>query len=77
MDIALIIFGLVLLAILLSWVYSFMSDQKEIDQEEERQVRDETPQEHERAALDEAAKEAERNASDIALYSPGNGGSEE
>lgn len=74
MDIALIVFGVLALAILLIWIYSFMGDPKEINQEEEEQVRSESPHERERAAFGNAAKDEERNADDITLYSPGDGG---
>ena len=77
MDIALMVLGLFVLAIVLSWAYSYLDDPKEIDQEEEREVRQESPEVHERAAFERAAKEAKSNAQDIELYSPGDAADQE
>ncbi len=73
MDIALIVLGVLAFAVLVIWAYTFMSDPKEIDEQEEQEVRAQTPEERERAALDEAGKAAESNADDIVMYSPGEG----
>lgn len=69
MDIALIVVGLLFVAILIVWALAFLSDPKEVDEEEESQVRAEGPAARERARFDEAASEAERSRDEIAFYS--------
>lgn len=71
MDTALMVVGVVGVGVLLIWLVTYLSDPKEIDEEEEAQVRHETPAQRERDRFDEAAKEAQSNADDIAFYSPG------
>ncbi len=71
MDIALIVIGLLGVAILLLWIYATLNDPKQIDEEMETQVRDESPQERERTRFEQAEHDAERNADDIDLYKRG------
>ena len=60
-----------MVGILIVWIFTYMSDPKQIDEDEETQVREASPEEREHARFDEAAKTAESNADDIAFYSPG------
>ncbi len=71
MDTALIVVGLLLVGILLIWTFAYLSDPKEIDEQEETQVRRESPRDLERDRFKETAKDAQSNADDIAFYSPG------
>ncbi len=71
MDTALIVVGFILVGILVIWTFAHLSDPEEIGEEEEAQVRHETPQEREHELFEEEAKKAESNADDIAFYSPG------
>jgi hypothetical protein len=76
MDTALIVAGLLLVGILIIWIFSYLSDPKQIDEEEEADVREATPQDRERSRFDEEAAKAQSNADDIAFYSPGDSSSE-
>lgn len=76
MDTALIVVGILLVGVLIIWIFTFLSDPKEIDETEEAQVREETPQEREHSIFEEAAKKTESNADDIAFYSPGDSDNE-
>ena len=73
MDTALIVIGVILAGILITWIFTVLSDPKDIGEAEEAQVRDETPNksELERSKFNEAGKNADSNAEDIAFYSPG------
>ena len=71
MSTALIVVGVLLIGLLIIWIFTSLSDPKEIDEAEEAQVREQTPQEHERSILQEEAQAAQSNADDIAFYSPG------
>lgn len=73
MEILLVIVGLFVLAVLMSWAYAYLSDAETIDEEEEREVRAESPEERERSRLKEAQEEALRRADDIKFYSRGEG----
>lgn len=77
MDTALMVVGLVFVGIVIIWIFTFLSDPKEINETEEAQVREESPQERERSVFEEQAKSAESNADDIAFYSPGEGSDRE
>jgi hypothetical protein len=77
MDTALIVIGLFLVGMLIMWIFAFLSDPKEIDEQEEAVVREVPPKQIERAVAEEdAAKDAQRRADEIEFYSPGdtNGG---
>jgi hypothetical protein len=76
MDTALIVVGLILVGAIIIWMFTRMSDPKQVDEEEEAQVRRETPGARERETFDEAAKNAGSNKDDIAFYSPGESGDE-
>lgn len=69
MEILLAIVGFFILAVLVSFGYAYLNDAETIDEEEEREVRLETPEERERARLSEAADEEKRRAEDIRFYS--------
>lgn len=71
MEIALIVIGLLLVAVALMWVYAHLDNPTEIDMEEEVQVRHETPEERERARIESAVSDMQSNAQDIEMYSPG------
>lgn len=71
MDTALIVVGLLGVGILVLWIFTYLSDPKQIDEDEEAQVREATPQELEHSRFEEEAREAQSNADDIAFYSPG------
>lgn len=71
MDIALIVVGLLGVAILLLWIYATLNDPEQVDEEMETQAREESPEEHERVRFEQAEEEAKRNAEDIEFYSPG------
>lgn len=71
MDIALIVVGLMGVAILILWIYASLNDPKQVDEEMEAQVREETPQERERSRFEQAQNESEQNAEDIEFYSRG------
>lgn len=76
MDTALIVVGLVLAGALLIWVYAHLSDAEEIDEEEEQEVRAQTPEVREREEFNQQEQGAQSNAEDIAFYSPGDSNSE-
>jgi Sec-independent protein translocase protein TatA len=69
MDIALIVFGALMLAAIGMWAYARLGDAREIDQEEETQVRQGTPQDRERSRFEKEAEEEEQNAEEIQFYS--------
>ncbi len=71
MDTALIVVGVLLIGTLVVWVFTFLSDPKEIDETEEAQVREEAPAAREETQAQAAAQTAQSNADDIAFYSPG------
>lgn len=71
MDTALIVIGLLLVGMLIMWIFSYLSDPKQIDETEEAGVRDETLKEPERSVIEREVQKAESNAEDIAFYSPG------
>ncbi len=77
MDTALIVVGLLVVGILLIGTFAYLSDPKEIDEEEETQVRRESPQDLERDRFEETVKDAQSNADDIAFYSPGESAGDE
>jgi hypothetical protein len=76
MDTALIVVGVLLVGILILWLFSYMSDPKQIDEEEEAGVREESPKELEHDEIESAARSVESNADDIAFYSPGDANAE-
>jgi hypothetical protein len=69
MDIALMVVVLFMLAILLTWGYTYLVDPKEIDQEEKEQVRAETAEERERSRFKEIELEQEQKELDKQLFS--------
>jgi hypothetical protein len=71
MDTALIVIGLLLVGMLIVWIFAYLSDPKQIDEQMEAEVREESPEEIERSAIRDEARKAESNAEDIAFYSPG------
>lgn len=71
MDTALIVIGLLLVGILIVWIFAYLSDPKQIDEQVEAEVREESPEEIKRSIIEERAHKAESNAEDIAFYSPG------
>ncbi len=73
MDIALIIVGLVGVAILLLWIYGSLNDPKQIDEDMKVEAEQQTPEAREHTRLEQAKHDAERNAQDIEFYSPGDG----
>lgn len=76
MNVALIVVGVVLVGALLMWIYAHMSDAEEIDEQEEHEVRAETPQERERELFNKEEESTQSNAEDIAFYSPGDSASD-
>lgn len=77
MDTALIVIGLFLVGMLIMWIFAFLSDPKEIDEQEEAVVREVPPRQIERAVAEEdAAKDAQRKADEIEFYSPGDSASD-
>jgi hypothetical protein len=71
MDSALIVIGLLFVGMLIVWIFTYLSDPKEIGEEEKAQVREQPPEEIRRSAAEMEIEKAERNAEEIAFYSPG------
>lgn len=71
MEIALIIVGLFVLAIIMSWAYTYLTDAETIDREETEEVRAESPEERERTRFEHMRKEEERRQDEISFYSRG------
>lgn len=65
------IVGLFVLAVVMSWAYTYLTDAETIDKEEELEVRAQTPEERERSRFAHIGKEEERRQSDIEFYSRG------
>lgn len=69
MDIALIVIGLIVAAVLVVWIYTWVADPKNVQDEEHGDVASMSPRELERERFDARIKEEERKADEIDFYS--------
>lgn len=69
MDIALIVIGLIVVAVLVVWIYTWVADPKNVQDEERGDVASMSPRELERERFDARIKEEERKADEIDFYS--------
>jgi hypothetical protein len=73
MNVMLIILGLFVGGLLLAWVYARMGNARDVDEEEEAQVRAENSEAHERARFEEKMHDAAQRAKDADFYANDSG----